>query len=285
MYPALSFFTFMTISADVIQDSISQGIRLTTLKLEFPMTLMREFNTHRVFSRNASSSRAIPAATMIAEVLKNPVIPVYWGKNQKGMQSYEEVSAETKEKALKIWLKARDNAVKSAKALNDLEIHKQYVNLLLDPFTWIRVVVTSTEWDNFFRLRTHESAKPEIRILASAMILAMDASVPVERPSVDDTNVETEACWHLPFITDEERKTIPVQDLLKMSTARNARVSYNKHDGEPPLMEDDQRLFSMLIEQKPEHASPSEHVACFVDPNQKFANFTGWSSLRHTLGI
>lgn len=249
------------------------------------MTLMREFNTHRVFSRNASSSRAIPVATMLKEVMDNPVIPIYWGKNQKGMQSFEEVSEEVKAKALKSWLEARDFAVQKAKELSDLGIHKQYANLLLDPFTWIRVVVTATDWDNFFHLRLDKGAKPEMRDLAEKMLAAMEASTPVERPVVKYGDIDDQECWHLPFISQEERNTIQAKDLLEMSTARCARTSYNKHDGEKPLLEDDVRLFNTLLKEQPQHASPAEHPACFVDPDKRFANFQGWVSLRHSMGL
>ena len=250
------------------------------------MTLVREFNTHRMFSRSASSSRAIPVATMLKEVTENPVVPIYWGKNEPGMQSYQELEPEVKEQALKVWNEARDSAVKYASQLSELGVHKQYANLLLDPFTWIRVVVTATEWDNFFTLRLHETAKPEIRALAQEMRKAMDASTPVERVSAADPDVvEREDVWHLPFITKEERQTLPVKTLLQVSTARCARTSYNKHDGTPSEVEADVKLFEKLVNSVPPHPSPAEHQAVFISQGNMYANFRGWASLRFSLQI
>jgi len=80
------------ITAKVIADSVFQGHRLTTLILEYPRFIHSEFMTHRVFSRNASSSRAIPVRTMLWQVIRNPAMPVHWGKNQPGMQAKEELS-------------------------------------------------------------------------------------------------------------------------------------------------------------------------------------------------
>ncbi len=271
------------ISAKVIADSTCQDTRLTTLSLVMPMTLIREFNTHRAFSRNASSSRAVPVSKTLQEVTENPVVPIYWGKNQAGMQSYQEIAEEDKNKALQIWLEARDAAVKYASQLAELGVHKQYSNLLLDPFAWIRVVVSSTEWDNFFTLRLHETAKPEIRLLAQEMHKAMTLSEPVSRPVYNAENVSPDM-WHLPYISEEERGSHPVTDLVRMSTARCARVSYNKHDSTPPTLEEDMKLSVMLLDQHPPHASPAEHQAIFTGEG-KNANFTGWASYRFLLDL
>ena len=51
----------MAYHAEVLIDSVNPaGQRLTTFVLRFPRFVLSEFNTHRMFSRNASSSRAIP---------------------------------------------------------------------------------------------------------------------------------------------------------------------------------------------------------------------------------
>lgn len=277
----------MTISAKVLADSISSGIRLTTFQLKFPMTLMREFNTHRSLSRNASSSRAIPVSRVLDEVRDDPVLPVYWGANQAGMQSYQELPPEVRDEALKVWLEARDFATASADKLAKLGVHKQYANLLVDPFSWINVIATATDWDGFYLLRDHHAAKPEIQILAREMKKAVAESTPIEREMISEPNVESEALWHLPLVTDEERKMLHVRDLLITSAARCARVSYNKHDGTASTLEEDTKLFNRLImtEGEPPHASPVEHQAVFLGPTTRNYNLRGWASLRNTLGI
>ena len=43
-----------------------------------PRIILAEFNTHRLFSRNSASSRAIPFKKMVQSVLENPFIPIAW---------------------------------------------------------------------------------------------------------------------------------------------------------------------------------------------------------------
>ncbi len=133
----------MTISAKIILDSIYGESRLTTMELKYPRFIHSEFMTHRVFSRNASSSRAIPVSKLIDQIIANPAMPIHWGKNQPGMQASEEHNAEvihedpeyrhmSKEEA---WLAARDEAVKFAMAFDKAGYHKQIVNRILEPFS------------------------------------------------------------------------------------------------------------------------------------------------------
>ena len=151
----------MSYSAKVLADSISpDGVRLTTMEVTFPRIVLAEFNTHRMFSRNSASSRAIPVEKMIQRVLDDPFSPVWWGKNQSGMQAAEELSGEALRLARQHWLDARDFAISCVRLFQapEISLHKQIANRLLEPFLWHTVVVTATEWENFFALRCHKDA-------------------------------------------------------------------------------------------------------------------------------
>jgi thymidylate synthase ThyX len=272
----------MTISAKIIADSISpKGIRLTTMQLRYPKFIHGEFMTHRVFSRNASSSRAIPVERLIQDVIDDPAMPVFWGRNQKGMQAIEEY--DNPEGAKRLWLEARDNAVKQATTLHIVSLHKQIVNRVLEPFCHINVVVTATEWANFFALRRHKDAQPEIHALADAMWEAHGDSVPSRLEPGE---------WHLPYCNIAATSQTDLN--IKLSVARCARVSYRTHEGKEPDIEDDLKLYDRLIGSIPLHASPAEHQAtpdkCGTIPGQydwnipwQHGNFIGWRQYRKTL--
>lgn len=264
------------ISAEVVADSVNyNGIRLTTLKLIYPRFIHAEFMTHRVFSRNASSSRAEPVAKHIERIENEYAEPIHWGQNQPGMQAKAEIPQETKKSARAEWWAAKESAVKHAKALNSLGVHKQIVNRILEPFSHINVVVTATEWDNFFELRLHPDAQPEIHELARVMKDAMDKSMPM---------VLNNSSWHLPFVTRMEQKGYyPIEDLLKFSVARCARVSYLTHDKKEPNPKDDIALFARLVDNKPAHASPTEHQAVPLESVEFCRNFRGWMQYRELL--
>ena len=179
----------MTIEAKVIADSIANGIRLTTMELKFHRFILPEFNTHRMFSRNASSSRAIPVEKMLKQVEENPAMPIHWGKNQPGMQANKECNNKVNLKVCageylntreEVWNNAAFWARNHAKALSDAGYHKQVVNRLLEPFQYIKVIVTATEYTNFFNLRLHPDAQPEMKQLAVVMQAAMNGSTPTK---------------------------------------------------------------------------------------------------------
>lgn len=242
-------FTFS--SAKMIEDSVGpSNVRLATMQLVYQRFVHAEFMTHRVFSRNASSSRAIPVAKMIEQVRNNPAMPVHWGKNQPGMQAREEVQHVGAAKDL--WMKAAQNAADIAEEMEKIGLHKQVANRILEPFQFIHVVLTSTEWENFFALRDHPDADPNIQALAVQMAEAMAGSTP-KWLDFDQ--------WHLPYVTAEEREmhsVVPAY-LCKLSAARCARVSYLTHDGNVPDPEKDLDLFNRLVGSEPIHASPTEH--------------------------
>jgi thymidylate synthase ThyX len=231
--------------------------------------VLAEFNTHRLFSRNSASSRAIPVEKQIARLLDDPFIPIYWGKNQKGMQANEELDDSVQSFLNETWLAARDNAIASAKILMDAGVHKQITNRLLEPFMWHTVIVTASDWTNYFNLRDNEMAQPEIQRIATMMRKDFLASKPfLLSPSE----------WHLPYAQPGELEELGVEKLIKLSCARCARVSYLTHDGQRNV-EADLPLYDRLLEGG--HMSPFEHAARPMTQeeyakNKRLGNFKGW---------
>jgi thymidylate synthase ThyX len=261
--------------AHVLADSLSPaGVRLTTLEVTFPRIVLAEFNTHRVFSRNSASSRAIPFNKRVQALQDDPFIPVYWGANQPGMQADSELSVEDRREAINYWLAARDEAITWAERMAALGVHKQIVNRLLEPFLWHTVIVTATEWANFFALRISHEAQPEIRVAAELMRDAMDKSTPTELGAYE---------WHLPLIQPDEMewaKENPDQ-ALKVSTGRCARVSYLTHGGVRDINEDI-KMHDRLLQNG--HMSPFEHQARPLEAVGAFSgNFRGWQQYRKTI--
>lgn len=269
---------------------------LWTFELTYPRYIHSEFMTHRVFSRNASSSRAIPVRRMIEQVRENPVMPPKVFMNQKGMVGETEADEVTTTAFHVLWEEAADNACKTAEMMERLGIHKQHVNRILEPFQFIKVIVTATEWYNFFALRLAPDAQPEIRQLARVIYDEMDryrnkevGVLEVSIPRKDCPDIfarmgadKVHTIVSLPYITDEDIKEIGKDNyhqLMKISAARCARVSYNNHDGSKPDLEKDMKLYDHLYEGR--HLSPMEH-ACIQDPDyRKYANLNGWKSLRY----
>lgn len=266
------------ITAKIIADSVWAGKRLITLQLRFPRFIHPELLTHRVFSRSASSSRAVPIQKTIDQVMQEPAHPIHFGLNQAGMVAEKEADEAVQDCAMKLWLKARDEAVKVAAQLAQLGIHKQVVNRILEPFQLIDVVVTATDWDNFFKLRLASDAQPEMQELAKQMKKAIDESTPEQ------------TFLHVPYVTSEERVQITqeygdkaTQVLQRISAARCARVSYKNHDQSDPVIEKDLELADRLW--KAQHLSPFECTARIQMVNARYANFTGWQSYRHSQGL
>lgn len=283
-------------TVQIICDSVSpDGVRITTFVCTFWRLLLAEWNTHRVFSRNAASSRAIPSAKMIEAVLAAPFVPWHWPAEQKGMQGGPPLGYEEQRACRAEWLAARDDAVKQARRLKDLGLHKSIGNRLLEPFMWASDVVTSTEWDNFFNLRAHEGAEPHFADLAFAMAELYFVTKPVK---VDYGE------WHLPFIQRQELDSLALlgpgrlkaeqlETLKRVSAARCARVSYTvRYEEESagtgveaePRVDRDLARYDKLVNSRPVHASPFEHVAT---PHEAMfsgigacRNFRGWVQFR-----
>lgn len=233
------------IEAKVVAHSEYAGTEIHTLELKYPRFIHAEFMTHRVFSRNASSSRAIPTDKLLKQIAEYPAMPIHWGKNQPGMQAREELPDGIIE-----WSNAASDACNYARSFNEVGYHKQIVNRLTEPFQFIKVVVTATEWDNFFKLRLHEDAQPEIHELARCMLEAMEKSEP--------TYLEEDE-WHLPYILDGERIQVPLEAQKRASVGRCARVSYQNHDNTNPVISKDIELHDILLGAG--HMSPFEHQA------------------------
>jgi len=263
------------IKADIICDSISpEGNRLTTFVLTYHRFIHSEVMTYRMWSRNASSSRAIPVEKNIKQVDQLNLQPIHWGANQRGMSADLEISLEDQQQAAIIWNEAKNDAVRHAKRLKDLGIHKQVINRILEPFNIITVVVTASDWQNFFEQRCHSAAQPEIRKLAEMMQAEYQSCEP---------NLLTDGQWHLPFTSQDmgERPAV-FQDLIKVAVGRCARVSYSNHNGSSSVS-DDMALHDRLLLSKPAHLSPFEHIAqCKAG---QYANFNGWQSYRNQLEL
>lgn len=264
----------MGFSARVLLDSVSAaGARLTTMEVRYPRFIHAEMMTHRVFSRNAASSRAIPIRKMISAVREDPALPVHWGRNQTGMSAREAVSPEVEVLARTEWAAALADALRHAERLaeRDIDLHKQLVNRLLEPFAWITVIVTATDWANFFTQRCHPDAQPEIAHVAHMMLAAYRASAPENVPA---------GRWHLPLIQTDER-ALPDETLCKLSVARCARVSYLTHDGTRDHAKDLELYERLLGGGANGHWSPFEHVATpGANADVRSGNFTGWEQYR-----
>jgi len=270
----------MTISAQVIEATTANGKPIYTLQLKYPRVIHSEVMTHRVFSRNASSTRAIPVIKTIKQVWSNPAMPVHWGKNQKGMQASVELTGAKRGIAKLLWRLSAKVACGFSCLMATLGLHKQVAGRILEPWQHIEVVLTATEFDNFFELRRHKDAQPEIQELAEKMHKAMSDAY------IRDISVETlkHNAYHLPYVSRMERSMYTVQDCLKLSAARCARVSYLTHDSKSPSFKQDIDLYERLVGSEPRHASPVEHQAyASLTPKYKSNNFVGWVQQREAL--
>lgn len=264
--------TVTEISARVVLDSISPtGVRLTTLEVVMPRFILSEFNTHRVFSRNSASSRAIPFAVTSRQIETDPFVPVVWPSNKAGMQGGVPIDEQSEQEAERVWVWAAHQMLKASEWLVEFNVHKSLVNRLLEPFMWHTVLVSATEWENFFTQRDSPLAEAHMEMTAKAMRKALEESVPA-RVMYDG--------WHLPLIQEHEWG-LELGQLKRLSAARCARVSYLQHDGTRDL-EKDYALAKMLWGNG--HWSPFEHVATpaypYVNP-KPLGNFRGWHQMRH----
>ncbi len=276
------------ISARVIEDSAYPGMdaRLTTLVLTYPRFIHAELMTHRVFSRNAASSRAIPVSKMLKRAEEDPANPIFWGKNQPGMQSWEELDPDEKRLVQEEWKSLQDKTILSVAKLNRLGFHKQYANRPLEWFGWIETILTGTNFDNFVAQRAHGDAHPEFGLsqemntgLAVEVLNALNASHP---------RVLNFGEWHLPFLKKEERPEFrgiswgheKYLTYIKRSAARCSRVSYMNHEGKVTTVEEDLAHYEKLAGAVPMHSSPMEHQATPYtgETRGNFKGFRQWRS-------
>lgn len=268
----------MGYSARVLADSVSPaGHRLTTLEVTMPRIVLAEFNTHRMFSRSSASSRAIPVEKRILAVELDPFIPEAFGKNQAGMQASATLDETETTKAREVWVEAMQDACDHARSLAKLGVHKQLANRLIEPFCWHTVIVTATEWPNFWGLRISPLAQPEIQEPARLMKAAMDVSTP-EKLNYGE--------WHTPLVPDRIQLEVAGytrRQVAEVSAARCARVSYLTHDGKRDPAAD-LALYQKLVSSG--HMSPLEHVATpntGTQAHEFVGNFFGWFQLRKSI--
>ncbi|WMC09575.1 FAD-dependent thymidylate synthase [Oceanimonas pelagia] len=261
------------ITADLITHSICSqtGTQLRSFLLEYPRFIHAELMTHRVFSRNSASSRAIPITTVMQLVEADPAMPIHWGADQPGMQARQEV--EDVEGAREEWLAAMRSALFHAERMRKKGLHKQIVNRLLEPFQRIKVLVSSTDMANWYALRHHPDAQPEIECLAALMFEAEQSSTPFELHQGE---------WHLPFIDRKrndkgellyysEGELVSLDSAKRISASCAAQTSYRKNDTSE---EKAGLIFQKLVESLPVHASPFEHQAqAFPGRSSNFRNF------------
>lgn len=255
------------------------GNRLTTMELRYPRPVHSEFMTHRRHSRNSASSRAIPIAKMLADVERDPFVPIHWGAAQSGMQAYQEVAPDVREAARDKILAHMRQAVQLCRELADMGLAKQVVNRYIEPWMWITVVASATTsgWANFFALRCHEAAEPHIQRIAGMAYKTM-------RANKQNVRLLQYGQWHLPLIGFPGDEDLAEEDLPKISAARCARVSYLTHDGLRDI-EKDMDLYDRLVAGEPKHASALEHPAqClqfYKESDPRSGNFqAGWHQLR-----
>lgn len=268
----------------IILDSIShEGVRLTTFHLRYWRAIHAELMTHRDFSRNARSSRAVPSRILLTE----PIFIPTFGMNQPGMQSDNIADFETQERWSKEWSALAELCRKQVEKWQAEGMHKQWANRPLEWFGWIDVLVSSTRYENFWALRVSEYAQPEFNDLATAMQKLM---------LVSDPQLLKPGEWHLPYIEQEELITHGLETCKMLSAARCARLSYRPFDGSDSLQAERDR-YERLIVSRPVHASPVEHQAT---PDERYptvritslgdwihphlhGNFHGWIQNRKTI--
>jgi thymidylate synthase ThyX len=286
----------MATTAKIICDSISpDGVRLTTMEVTFHRFILAELNTHRVFSRNSASSRAIPSEKIRQRVNDDMAYPLSWGRNERGMQSSKALDLAEETVAKQLWYETGDESLRINSLLDDLGLHKQVANRILEPYMWHTAIITATEWDNFFHQRCHPDAQPEMKALADAMQLAYYTNEAIVKLSYGS--------WHLPYINTEDFQDVGARYaddemdahdtrsfitaiLRKVSVARCARVSYLTQNGKRDI-EKDIELFERLTQGG--HWSPFEHIAMplklgHLHEGKSIAewsgNFRGWKQYR-----
>lgn len=269
----------MTIKVEHVQSSITEsGDRIDTLVCEYPYIVHAQLLTHGVFSKNASSARAVPIKKSIEQLRSNPA-EYMWTKNQAGMQgSLVDYPIELVRNN-RILNMAMESMIGFSELLGlpedegGLGIHKQNSSRLLIPFQNIRVVITSTEWENWDWLRIDSAAQGEIAVLAQMMKDARDAAKPM---------LLKEGEYHVPFIhrergactgeiyysmTDPNDPTddyLNLEEAIMVSQSVCAQTSFRNADYS---LDKAKKITDLLFNGKKVHASPTEHQATPIYPN------------------
>ena len=242
----------MAVEVDSIEYVGEEEVFDISVSSDYHNFLANGITVHNCFSRNASSSRAVPVERTIQNILNDPWVPSDVYKNCKGMQGKDIVNEDDYDIFCEEWQDAAFKAIEVAHKMIDNGFHKQHINRILEPFTKIKVIVTATEWSNFFDLRLSPDADPEIQHLAKAIKMAMDA--------VSNTYIYINAHGGrtLPYVNFDEMDAVDdLRILTLISAARCARVSYLNHDGSKPDILKDLTLAKRLIDSG--HMTPFEH--------------------------
>jgi thymidylate synthase ThyX len=252
----------------VIADSVGAlpEARIITIQYKAPRFLLAEINTHGVLAKSAASSRAIPVAKRIQMVEENPYVPLQMLKNQKGMQSHTPLDEKAADEAREIWLEAVGAAIEAAKKLEQLGLHKQHANRVLETYSYADGILTATEWDNFYKLRFSKEAQPEFEVLAGKIHAAIKQSVPRQRQH------------HLPYATDLPVDNIErLREAYMVSAARCARISYKSlESGKSSTLAEDIRLCCRLLDQG--HMSPFDHPAMADHVEKRLSGRLFWKT-------
>jgi hypothetical protein len=278
----------MKISAQLILASknAATGDVLTTMVLTYPRIILSEMNTHRMLSKNTSSSRAIPGKKTREAVLNDPFIPIYIGQSQKGMQAGPELRGWRRTAAESVFSYGRYVAVFQNWLLEKLGVHKQVSNRLLEPYMWVRQVVTATDWQNFLKLRNHKDAEPHFRELARCIARELREAQGYFDSGMAEYfvylpyRVLQPGEWHIPFITLAEQ-SLSTDDKLAISAARAARTSYTLAGQKQTDYCTDLALAKRLIAQG--HLSPLEHQAQAANNFRYYGNLKSFIQYRKTI--
>lgn len=249
----------------IIADSLSEvtGKRLTTFLLTIPRIILPELTRHRVYSFSIASSRAKRVQKVLQQTNYTPQL---WLRNHKGMQGNVLAGGWREAFANTLWKVHQKFSIGVARLLDYIDISKQYSNRLIEPHSYVDVLMTGTEWDNFIEQRDSPHAQFEIQVVARQIKLYMKYHQP---------DVLKEFEWHLPFVTDEEKAEFDIYTLIRLSAARCARTSYSNQNKKS--QEDDIALYDKLTQSG--HWSPLEHQAQCIDV-VKSGNFDGWAQWR-----
>lgn len=271
----------MGFESEILADSVAETApyRLTTFRVKVPAIIQPQMLRHRMFSFSVASTRAIPLQRQIEAVEADPFVPIFWGKSQRGMQAGEELDDDEVLTCRSVWAGGCHWATYSVRCLERVGLHKQTAARLLSPFSWVDMVLTGVwpAFANFFALRCHEAAQPEIRRIAVMMACLYRDRMP--RPLEPGQ-------WHLPFVMGTERRVLSGPDQIAVSVARCARVSYNR-PGVYQIgdIQPDRRLYNQLLADL--HVSPMEHQAQAPREGELVAgregNLIGWIQYRQTL--
>lgn len=263
---------FQDYYAKVIEHSVNDaGEICISAEMRYPRFIHAEVMTHRILSKSSASSRAIPVKKMLKQVWHSPAMPLWWGKAQSGMQAKEELPPLKKRLATWLVYYNRFFIVAMVWCLLKLGLHKQSANRYLEPWLWHTIIITGTDWSNFFSLRYHPDAQPELKHAVGELRKAIAQSIPKFVKNGD---------WgHLPYVSKEERESLENTDKCLVSVGRSCRVSYLTHDGKKDTVADMELAKKVA---SAGHFGALEHTAQAC-PGERHGNLIGWKQFRKTL--